>query len=168
MNRLRESRSDFEEVVKREPGNKSAKLELNQLDQQFEKLNMGSKSNTSSTLELREMRIIAPIQIPQSAPSSRLEFERVWRELIGVQKEQFRLEYLMTIGIERIRTLLREPIESDMFEDILAALDIATDQQFSLGVLEAITKSSRFELLVLFLGDKEKQCKLLMHYAICD
>lgn len=94
-------------------------------------------------------------------PMSSLEFERVWKSLQNDQAAQ--AQYLIhTVGPVRIANgLFGEGLTPQQLEEVVTVLTIALERNRSDGrrvadILLAMTKVSRFNMLLMFLSPEEK------------
>lgn len=95
-------------------------------------------------------------------PHSAFEFQRAWKSLQADRAEQ--ANYLIrVVGAERVANgLFGEGLTPQLLEEIVAVLKSALDSSASdassvAGILLALTKVARFDMLVMFLSEVDKR-----------
>jgi tetratricopeptide (TPR) repeat protein len=120
-------------------------------------------TSTDSTSKVAKQSPIASlpkirVQIPTQPPLNSYEFEKTFNEL---DREDF-YEYLKIIPPANFSRLFKESLTDKMLNIIIESLEkvfLKSDElaERALEILENISKVSRFDMIIMFLNDKDKK-----------
>ena len=164
---------DFRRVVTLDPNNNEAKRELESIQRLIDSKAVvdikpidkpiGFQSNKPLTkVSITEKNVLNistdfVVKLPQKVPKNYYQFECDWRQLIGKNSLQLRVDYLQMIGPEDIRTLLTSTLEPQMMSDLLNTICHSNDSQLIYAVLSQMSKTPRFDTIVLFLSQSDQK-----------
>eukprot|EP00123_Amoebidium_parasiticum_P017177 comp23744_c0_seq1/m.40983 comp23744_c0_seq1/g.40983 ORF comp23744_c0_seq1/g.40983 comp23744_c0_seq1/m.40983 type:complete len:473 (-) comp23744_c0_seq1:298-1716(-) len=113
----------------------------------------GSQSGPQSGLPPLKINVV----VPKNAPKTSYELEMAWKYLRADQEKLY--QYLQMIPPSTYSTVFSEFFTEDMFGDLLRVLHdcYQRDQHAIQPILLALPKISRFNIVMAFLSQKNKQ-----------
>lgn len=166
LGKLSTALDDFNTILAKEPGNKRALKEKEQISkivappQNPETVNRVQRMRDANTLAEKAAKALSERKgkMTFNAPNSYLEFEKARKELQSNISEF--AEYLLLVKPKKLKKILK----SSLTEEILATTIKALASEFipdrallALSYLKHLSKVPRFDTTVMFLGDEYKQ-----------
>jgi tetratricopeptide (TPR) repeat protein len=166
--RWSEAMSDFRQVLSREPGNRMAQQEVQQLEEVLQRLDPKARKTGQSQGQEKAKEVplkvsdmletpLVPVKVPTQPPESGYQFELDWRELVGHDRDQLRVQYMEMMGTQTLAKIFHHSMEPSLFSDIIKALICSKRTEFQFEVLFTLTRMDRFDFIFLFLDEAEKQ-----------
>jgi tetratricopeptide (TPR) repeat protein len=115
------------------------------------------KPLTKDVLQAVSSRVT--VELPTVPPKTAFEFERTYHSINGDILKLY--EYMKMINPTNIPSIFKESISTDIFSSIIEVLHKCYladgDTSTAVQILDNLPKVGRFDMMIMFMSDKEKQ-----------